>query len=103
MHTTKHWKCTACGACCEAMSPLFFGKLCPDYDIDTHLCKRYHTRPLYCRVPKGLDDEILSRFCNFYRSIRKLLQEGKLKLESDGKVKYELERNQNNRNNGNRI
>jgi len=64
------WTCKKCGACCEVLFPLLFGKDCEHYDKKTHLCRTYESRPEICRAKHQFGEEVTKRMCAFLRKIR---------------------------------
>ncbi len=65
------WKCKKCGACCEILYPLFFGKCCKQNDKDKRLCKIYEERPPICRVSHIFGEEVTVRACELLRKARR--------------------------------
>lgn len=64
------WECIKCGACCELVYPVFFGKQCEYYDKETHLCKIYETRPEMCVVKHPFGEEFNIIMCLILQKIR---------------------------------
>ncbi len=67
----NEWKCQKCGACCEVLPLLVYGKQCDYYDKQTRLCKIYNSRPDVCRAKHLLGDAITELCCEFLRVIRR--------------------------------
>jgi len=61
------WKCKQCGACCELLPIIFFGKSCVNYDGKNRLCKIYENRPQICRVSHALGEDVTERMCELLR------------------------------------
>ena len=68
------FNCKKCGACCEILPIITFGKPCEYYDSIHKLCKIYEDRPEICRSDKGTKEynEFRIKFCDTLREFRRL-------------------------------
>lgn len=65
------WECRKCGACCEILPLLIFGKSCEHYNRNSHLCMIYENRPEICRVSHLFGEEITERLCQLLRKLQR--------------------------------
>ena len=65
------WSCEKCGACCEILYPMLFGRECSLYDKEKQLCRDYKNRPEICRAKHQFGEETTIKYCNFLRELRK--------------------------------
>lgn len=84
----KNFKCDKCGKCCQNLSrsnlysDLDRGDgICKYYNIKTHLCNIYDTRPIKCRIIDSYE---------FYKEIFSYDEYIKINEEGCRKIKEEL-------------
>jgi len=60
--------CNQCGLCCQKVGNYPLGRqldrgdgVCRYYDIDTHLCRIYEHRPIFCNVDAYYDRYLTKR------------------------------------------
>lgn len=78
------YSCKQCGCCCRRVGTTIWGRglalpdgSCKYLDIQTHLCRIYEHRPIFCRVDESYERYFQNQLSReeFYRQNMKICRE----------------------------